>query len=108
MSIGAQYRGGNIHYFDKTTHERALLAAPVVLKDDFLGAATVIPAAGSPESGVQWVKKIVGAAPPTVAIKADATNGILECALTSTSEKQNAECYMNDELQFSMLQGLVF
>jgi hypothetical protein len=66
----------------------------------------VIPATA--ESGVPWVKKIVGAAPPTVGVKADEVNGILECALTATSEKQNAELYWGDELQWSVRQGLNF
>jgi hypothetical protein len=50
-------------------------------RDDFLGAGSaVIPAAGSAESGVDWVKKIVGAAPPTVGALANAVGGQIELA----------------------------
>lgn len=104
----ADYRGNTLELYDDSTHERAARFAPVAFADDFLGADVAIPAAASPESGCKWVKKIVGAAPPTVVGKADETNGAIECALTATSEKQNAELYFNDELQFNITQGLVF
>jgi hypothetical protein len=100
--------GGTDTIIQSQTHETMIPLAPVVYIDDFFGAGTVIPAAGSPESGTPYVAKIVGAGPPTVAIKADETNGAIECALTATSEKQDAALYMNDELQFSIAQGLVF
>lgn len=109
MSTKARYVGGVERRYESTTQETVSVpGAPVMFYDDFYGSDVVIPAAGSPESGVRWVKKIVGAAPPTVGIKADETNGVLECAMDATSEKQNAEAYFNDELQFSIAQGLVF
>jgi hypothetical protein len=107
MSTKSRYRNGIAEFYDSETHERVLPLAPVLFHDDFLGSDVAIPAAGSPESGVKWVKKIVGAAPPTLVGLADEVNGAIECALTATSEKQNAEAYFNDELQFSALQGLV-
>jgi hypothetical protein len=106
-NFGTRNVGDTIHIYNKNTHEILSPYSPIVYTDDFLGSDVVIPAAASPESGCKWVKKIVGAAPPTVAIKADEVNGLVECALTSTSEKQNAEAYFNDELQFSILQGAV-
>ena len=101
--------GGTDTIIERSTHESMIPFAPVVFADDFLGADTVIPAAGSPESGMKWVTKLVQTAgTPTAAVKADTVNGVVECALDSTSEKQGAEVYMNDELQFSIAQGLVF
>lgn len=108
MGTKAQYRAGILTYFDSATLESTWPVAPVRFVDDFLGAYSVIPAAGSAESGCLWVKKIVGAAPPTVAILDDSTNGAVECALTSASEKQNAELYHNDNQQFNVLYNLVF
>lgn len=107
-STKAKYIGSQLDYYDAATFERTARFAPVQFSDDFIGAGVVIPAAASAESGVAWVKKIVGAAPPTVVISDDAVNGIVACTLTSTSEKQNAELYMNDNQPFSVLQGLVF
>jgi hypothetical protein len=108
MSIKAKYQGQVLRYFESTTHESALLVAPHSIKDDFDGADTVIPAAGSPESGCRWVKKIVGAAPPTLAKKADTACGVIEAALTADSQKQNAEIYTDDQRVWSLENGLIF
>ena len=108
MATKAQYRVGVESRYDSASFETLAMFSPVHFYDDFLGADLVIPATGSPESGVRWVKKIVGAAPPTVAVTANGVNGLLACTLTSTSEKQNAEAYFEDQLCFSVLQGLVF
>lgn len=109
MSTKARYRNGLEERFEGTTQETVSVpGAPVMFYDDFLGSGVVVPAAGSPESGCDWVKKIVGAAPPTLAGKADEVNGAIVCTLTVDDQKQNAEIYFNDELQFSVLQGLVF
>jgi len=82
---------------------------PLQYCDDFLGAGgVVIPAAGSAESGVDWVKKIVGAAPPTVAGVADATGGVIQCELTSANQKQDAILYHGDQRNFDISKGLVF
>src|SRR3990167_4867046 len=83
---------------ERASQERVIQFSPVHFEDDFPGSDVATPAAGSAESGVKWVKKIVGAAPPTLVGKADELNGAIECALTATSEKQNAEAYFNDEL----------
>lgn len=95
--------------FDSLTHERVLIGAPVYYKDDFLGAgAVVIPAAGSAENGVDWVKKIVGTGPPTVAGVANAAGGQIACALTATSEKQDAAIYQGDQKNFDVTKSLTF
>jgi hypothetical protein len=101
-----RFENSRQRFYDSATRETVLSLSEVTFADDFLGAGVVIPATA--ESGVPWVKKIVGAAPPTVGVKADEVNGILECALTATSEKQNAELYWGDELQWSVRQGLNF
>ena len=93
--------------FEETSQESVAHFAPVMLFDDFLGSDVAIPAAASPESGVRWVKKIVGAGPPTLVGGADALNGTQVCTLEATSEKQEASAYFNDELQLSALQNLV-
>jgi hypothetical protein len=107
MSTKSRYHNQLLEFYESTTHERVAPFAPVVFADDFLGADTVIPAAGSPESGTKWCKKIVSAN-ATIAGVADEVNGAVKCALTADSEKQDAILYFNDELQFSVVQGLVF
>jgi hypothetical protein len=108
MNIKAKYNPF-LRWFDQAgSHETVLMAANHYVKDDFDGADTVIPAAGSPESGVRWVKKIVGAAPPTLAKKADAACGMIEAALTADSQKQNAEIYTDDQRVWSLENGLIF
>lgn len=108
MAIKAKYSGSKVTHYDNATHETVLPIAPVTYSDDFFGAAVVIPAAGSPESGVDWTKKIVGAAPPTVAGVADAGGGVVACTLTATSEKQGATLYHDDQRNFDLSKGVVF
>lgn len=107
MSTKARWVNGILTYYDGQTHEQLGPQAPLVFYDDFIGSgATVIPAAASAESGCNWEKKITGST--TVAGLADAANGAIECALDSTSEKQDAGLYMGDQRQFSLEQGLIF
>jgi len=94
-------------FSDPVTFETFTTNFPIDKKYDFFGADTVIPASGSPESGCPWTKKIVGAAPPTVAVVDDGVNGIVACALTADNQKQDAALHMNDELQFSIAQGAI-
>jgi hypothetical protein len=108
QSTNARYNAGILEYYDRSSQERVRAFAPVFFEDDFLTPSLVIPAGGSLESGVNWAKKIVGAAPPTVAGVANDVNGTLKCALTSTSEKQNADLYFADQLVFAATQGLNF
>jgi hypothetical protein len=108
MSTKARYRNAILEYYDGVTQERVAPFAPVVFYDDFLGADAVIPAGGSAESGCKWAKKIVGAAPPTVARVADQLSGVAACAMTSASQAQTACLYWDDELGLAPAQGLVF
>jgi hypothetical protein len=108
MSTKATWRNGILTYYEGTTHERVSPLAPIVFYDDFLCPSTVVPDSASLESGVPWAKKIIGAAPPTVAGVADEVNGTVKCSLTVDSQKQDAGLYFGDQLVFSALQGLVF
>lgn len=109
MATKSTWRGINwLWFFENSTKETVQAMAPVQFYEDFLGADTVIPAAGSPESGVHWVSKIVGAAPPVLAKVADAAGGQVSAALTSASQKQDAALTMNDQREFDVTKGLIF
>jgi hypothetical protein len=99
---------GRTGFWDGTSYETLLALYPISFDDDFIGADVVIPASGAVESGVAWSKKIVGAAPPTVAKTADGVNGLVDCSLTADDQKQDAALHMNDELMFSIAQGAIF
>lgn len=107
MGTKARWRGNVLEFYDDSTHERTGRMAPVVFYDDFIYPATAIPAAGSAESGCLWVSKIVGAAPPTVAVVADQAGGVAQCALTADNQKQDAALSMDDNRQFDLTKGLV-
>lgn len=108
--VHSRLNGGNaLEFYDTSTHERELVLAPVQFYDDFLGAGDLaIPAAGSPTGSDPWCKKIVGAAPPTVAGVANGGGGQVACTLTSTSEKQDAVLYWNDQKGLDITKQLVF
>lgn len=109
MATRAKWRGGWLQYYDNVTYETIETFVGARFEDDFIGAGRlVIPAAGAPESGVDWCKKIVGAAPPTVAGLADAAGGTIECALTVDNQKQDAGLYMNDQRCFDLTKGLIW
>lgn len=92
-AVGVEYR------YDAATAETVASMAPLGFSEEFIGFSAAVPAAGSPAFGSPWVKKIVGAAPPTVT-PSTAAQGIVTCALTSTSEAQEASLYFNDQLYF--------
>lgn len=108
MATKSKFKNGILTVYDGQTHERVAPLAPLVFYDDFLGGDLAIPAAGSAESGCRWVKKIVGAAPPTVAKVANAANGVVACTLDATSEKQDAALYFGDQRNFVLTQGCIF
>jgi len=102
------YETGRQAFYDGVTFETLKAMYPINFYDDFIGADGVIPATGAAESGCKWSKKIVGAAPPTVAKTADGVNEDVLCSLTSADQKQDAALHMNDELRFSIAQGAIF
>ena len=107
---GGLNTGNQQEFFDNSTFERVLILSPLYFDDDFIGGGHTagIPAAGSPVAGYPWVKKIVGSGPPTVALVANAGGGQIACALTSTSEKEDAALYWNDNLSLDATKGLVW
>jgi len=109
--VRADYKdkfGGNLGFYDDSSFETFDIKKPVAFIDDFCGADVVIPASGSDESGCKWTKKIVGAAPPTVAKTANGVNGFVLCSLTADDQKQDAALHMDDQLMFSIAQGAIF
>ncbi len=109
MTTRAKWEDGILTFYDPDRdHETVEKEAPVEFYDDFLGAFTAVPAAAGAESGCRWVDKIVlTLGTPTVAIAADAASGAMQCALEATAEEQEALCYMDDQRQFSLEQGLI-
>jgi len=96
-------------FYDNSTYETLLAQYPISFYDDFLGADLVIPPFGTDESGCKWVYKDVSAAgAPTCAKLADAVNGVIELDLDNTSEVQTVEMDFDDQLVFSIAQGLIF
>src|SRR5260221_575479 len=110
MSTGAQYRNGIQTFYEKNTFETVLPMSPLFFGDEFIGAGHTagIPASGSPAAGYPWVKKIVGAAPPTVALAPNASGGQVQLALTATSEPQDAALYWNDNLAIDATKAAVW
>lgn len=106
----SKYIGGNATMFEASTGETTFSAAALFFEDDFVGAGHTagIPAAGAPVAGYAWVKKIVGAAPPTVALVSNAVGGQVACTLLANSEKEDAALYMNDNLGFDATKGLIW
>lgn len=100
MVTRAGYRSNIQYEWEDLTQETVASGAPLQFGDDFIGAGHTagIPAAGSPAAGYPWVKKIVGAAPPTVALVTNSSGGTLACALAATSEAEEASLYFNDSL----------
>ncbi|RBP03814.1 hypothetical protein DFR50_14262 [Roseiarcus fermentans] len=99
-STKAEFRAGVQCEFDGNTTETVAAASAFAFGDEFVGAGHTagIPAAGSPAVGYAWVKKIVGAAPPTVALQTNSSGGIIQCTLLATSEIEEASLYFNDSL----------
>ena len=109
MTTKATWNAGIQEFYDNANGERVARMASLVYRDDFIGAGSAaIPAAGAAENGVDWVKKIVGAAPPLVATVANAVAGQVACTLNVTSEKQDAALYWGDNLSIDVTKGAIF
>lgn len=105
MGTRARYEGGILREWDdQQQYETVFSNAPLFFQEDFIGAGhnAGVPAAGAPVAGYPWVKKIVGAAPPTVALVANAAGGQIACTLLANSEKEDAALYWNDNLSFDL------
>jgi hypothetical protein len=98
MGINARTYNGFIEHFDKGTHERVLVEAPVVFYDDFLGRIV----------NVTDVWGVLDTAGGAEAIVANAANGVYGMALDATNEAQLAGLYWSDQRPLVLNQGLVF
>lgn len=111
MGSQAVVDAGVDRFFDDTQlYETVASYSALQFVEDFIGAghSAGIPAFGSPVAGYPWVKKIVGAAPPTLALVSNAPGGQVSAALTSASEKQEATLYWNDGLSLDGTKKLNF
>ena len=103
----ARYAGGVQAEYDAITGQTCFASAPIWFDDDFIGGrGSVIPTIATP--GEPWVKKIVGAGPPTVGSVANASGGVIQIALAATSEKEDAVFYFGDQLTFDATKALSF
>lgn len=110
MTTRSKYRSNTLTFLEDVNFETVLPVAPMVFSEDFIGAGHTagVPAAGSPVAGYPWVKKIVGAGPPTVALVSNGANGRMQLALTATSEKQDGVLYFNDNLSIDVTKSAVW
>jgi hypothetical protein len=109
MTTTSKFHAGRLEFFDTATFEYMLPVAPIHFYEDFLGQSYVaVPAAGSAVDGCPFVKKIVGAGPPTLAGVANAIGGQVACTLTATSEKEDCVLYWGDNLALDCTKGLIF
>ena len=99
-STRADFRGGVQIKYDGNTAELTDFTHPLQFSEEFWGTKAAIPAAGAAVAGYPWVKKIVGAAPPTVAGASGVDTGSVVCTLTSTSEAQEGSLYFDDFVVF--------
>lgn len=95
-------------FYDNSTFETLKALYPISFYDDFAGADLVVPATAGAQSGCKWTKKLVGAAPPTVAKSADVVNAHILCSLTGAGQKQDAAINWDDQLVLSIAQGAIF
>lgn len=86
---------------EPSTGESVAMVAGVSFYDDFIRGAgqgvAINDHGGTIVTGDVWTKKIVGAAPPTVAYSA-LSGGLVLCSLTSASQAQEASVTWNDQL----------
>jgi len=94
-STGAKWRGSQLWFFDKTTHETCLPLAPRYLCEDFEGETL---------NTDIWLANLLGAAPPTVTV-ADG-HGIL--TLTNAGQAQEADIGTSgNSLDWDISKGLI-
>lgn len=99
MTINARHRNGMLEHFDRNTHERVLVEAPVTYYEDFLGDTTV------PEKLTSIDVSTTGNTTPLIA--ADVANGVLRCPLDATSEAQESGLTWGDQRSLILNQGLI-
>lgn len=101
MTTREKYVGYIQRAYEDLTQETVNGGWPVMFGDDFVGAshAGTFPTWGAPTQGYPWAAKIVKTAgSPVVAPVANASNGILQVSLASTSEAEEATLGWSDVL----------
>lgn len=86
------------------SHEFTDRESSYKFRDDF-ELYSSIPDFGSRANGSPWVKKIVGAAPPTLTLAADAAGGVMTSTLTADSQKQEATGCWDDSRHWDITAG---
>jgi hypothetical protein len=96
MSTRSEYKGGILTFFDPAKNNLITHRDSRYRWHDDFDTYTTIAAAASRANGNPWVQDITGAAPPTVALTADGSGGIVTCTLTSASQAQDAAVHFDD------------
>ncbi|CAN2532542.1 hypothetical+protein [Methylocapsa aurea] len=106
MTTRSRWDAGSQIFFEDAKMETVAAMAPVQFSEEFIGAGHSAGFPTSATAGYAWIKKIVGAAPPTAALVANGAAGVAQLALTSTSEKQEATLYFADNLALDVTKKL--
>lgn len=95
---------------DLVTQETIARNFAAIFEDDFIGPGhTTVPTFGSPATGYPWVQKTVKTSgSPTVGIVSNAAGGIMQLAIASASELEEATLYGNDTLNWDMTKSAQF
>jgi hypothetical protein len=89
----AKWRGGQLAFYDGTTHETVLPLAPIVLYDDFLGGAV---------NGDLWTEVDTNDATKAIG------GSVLTYHLHATGETEDAGIYGKDDKSFNLDKGVIF
>lgn len=102
MATKSKYVGGVLTYFDPAKKYLYTGRESRYRWHDDFDTYTTIPAAASKANGIPWVQDITGAAPPTVALTADAVGGVVTMSLTADSQAQDATIHFDDYRHVSL------
>jgi hypothetical protein len=95
MTTKYGYRNGVLSFFDSATHERVLPVAPIVFKDDFIGAVNA-----------NWTLVDLHADATEVKI-ANQHGGVFGLATGATAAEQEASMYYTNLLEWSATKGFI-
>ena len=96
MTTKARLHSQQLEYYDSTTREHTLVAAPLRFYDDFIGKTL--------DTAVWGTRDTAGA---TEAVVADAASGVLALTLTNANEAQLGGIDMADQRNFAIANSLV-
>ena len=108
-STKARWKAGVLEYFESTTQETVSVLRPVVIYDEFIGAATAIPVyTDTTEVGIPWRTR--SGANTTVAINGAAVGGVLDTRLSTADGAEQVSVYFADKtpLKGDKLPGFSF